>query len=207
MIQITNKEAIKRIEQIISNAREDFGKTFIGSLDEKVFFMAIEAISSSEMPNRSELANNSTEVDRDNGDLISRRKAFEYFVTLWECIGTIMDRDEWEDVCMTTANEIPSAQPEDDEWCIDCKEYDKEAHCCHRWTKQIRKTITELEADYPQAMKEELEYWKKRAERKKGEWLCLESGPWWCEFCDTNSPIFKEYNYCPNCGADMRAKG
>ena len=45
-------------------------------------------------------------------DLISRRKAFEYFVTLWECIGTIMDRDEWEDVCMTTANEIPSAQLE-----------------------------------------------------------------------------------------------
>ena len=42
-------------------------------------------------------------------DLISRKKAFEYFVTLWECIGTIMDRDEWEDVCMTTANEIPSA--------------------------------------------------------------------------------------------------
>lgn len=45
-------------------------------------------------------------------DLISRRKTFEYFVTLWECIGTIMDRDEWEDVCMTTANEIPPAQPE-----------------------------------------------------------------------------------------------
>lgn len=45
-------------------------------------------------------------------DLISRRKAFGYFVTLWECIGTIMDRNEWEDVCMTTANEIPSAQPE-----------------------------------------------------------------------------------------------
>lgn len=45
-----------------------------------------------------------------SSDLISRRKTFEYFVTLWECIGTIMDRDEWEDVCMTTANEIPSAQ-------------------------------------------------------------------------------------------------
>ena len=45
-------------------------------------------------------------------DLINRRKAFEYFVTLWECIGTIMDREEWEDVCMTTANEIPSAQPD-----------------------------------------------------------------------------------------------
>lgn len=48
-------------------------------------------------------------------DCISRRKAFEYFVTLWECIGTIMDRDEWEDICMTTANEIPSAQPEIEE--------------------------------------------------------------------------------------------
>ena len=48
----------------------------------------------------------------DSKDLINRRKAFEYFVTLWECIGTIMDRDEWEDVCMTTANEIPPAQPE-----------------------------------------------------------------------------------------------
>jgi len=44
-------------------------------------------------------------------DLISRQKAFEYFVALWECIGTIMDRDEWEDACITTANEIPSAQP------------------------------------------------------------------------------------------------
>ena len=53
-------------------------------------------------------------------DSISRRKAFEYFVTLWECIGTIMDRDEWEDVCMTTANEIPSAQPEIIR-CKDCK--------------------------------------------------------------------------------------
>ena len=50
-------------------------------------------------------------------DLISRRKAFEYFVTLWECIGTIMDRDEWEDVCMTTANEIPAAQPKTCEGC------------------------------------------------------------------------------------------
>ena len=49
--------------------------------------------------------------DRTSGDCISRQKAFEYFVALWECIGTIMDRDEWEDACITTANEIPSAQP------------------------------------------------------------------------------------------------
>lgn len=44
-------------------------------------------------------------------DAVSREKVFEYFVSLWECIGTIMDRDEWEDVCKTTVNELPSAQP------------------------------------------------------------------------------------------------
>lgn len=44
-------------------------------------------------------------------DAVSRRKIFEYFVPLWECIGTIMDREEWEDVCKTTANEIPSVTP------------------------------------------------------------------------------------------------
>ena len=44
-------------------------------------------------------------------DAVSREKVFGYFVSLWECIGTIMDRDEWEDVCKTTANELPSAQP------------------------------------------------------------------------------------------------
>lgn len=44
-------------------------------------------------------------------DAVSRRKAFEYFVSLWECIGTIMDREEWEDVCKTTANELPSVTP------------------------------------------------------------------------------------------------
>lgn len=54
-------------------------------------------------------------------DKISRRKAFEYFVTLWECVGTVMDRDEWEDVCMTTANEIPSAQPEPCEYYALCR--------------------------------------------------------------------------------------
>lgn len=42
-------------------------------------------------------------------DLISRQAAIEIFTQLWDCICTIMDRDEWEDVCRTTANELPSA--------------------------------------------------------------------------------------------------
>ena len=34
------------------------------------------------------------------------------------------------------------------EWCTDCKEYDQEKHCCHRWTKVIRQTITEVKRQY-----------------------------------------------------------
>lgn len=30
-----------------------------------------------------------------------------------------------------------------DEWCPDCKEYDKEKHCCHRFSKVIRQTVEE----------------------------------------------------------------
>lgn len=31
-----------------------------------------------------------------------------------------------------------------DEWCTDCKEYDEEQHCCHRFTKVIRMTVDEM---------------------------------------------------------------
>ena len=34
------------------------------------------------------------------------------------------------------------------EWCHDCKEYDQERHCCHRWSNAIRKTVAELEEHY-----------------------------------------------------------
>lgn len=30
-----------------------------------------------------------------------------------------------------------------DEWCHDCKEYDKEKHCCPRFSKVIRQTVEE----------------------------------------------------------------
>ena len=34
------------------------------------------------------------------------------------------------------------------EWCPDCKEYDQDRHCCHRWTKVIRNTVEELKEHY-----------------------------------------------------------
>ena len=48
---------------------------------------------------------------------------------------------EAEDVIMG----LPSAQSESFEWCTDCKEYDQEAHCCHRWSKLIKKTVEEMQ--------------------------------------------------------------
>ncbi len=41
--------------------------------------------------------------------------------------------------------EMPSAEEESFEWCTDCKEYDQESHCCHRWSKMIRKTVEEMQ--------------------------------------------------------------
>ena len=39
---------------------------------------------------------------------------------------------------------LPSAQPDLDEWCTDCKEYNQEKHCCPRWNRVIRETAEEL---------------------------------------------------------------
>jgi len=39
---------------------------------------------------------------------------------------------------------LPSAQPDLDEWCTDCKEYNQEKHCCPRWNRVIRETAEEV---------------------------------------------------------------
>lgn len=36
-------------------------------------------------------------------------------------------------------------EPEEYQWCHDCKEYDQENHCCHRWSRKIRDAIAEIE--------------------------------------------------------------
>lgn len=147
-------------------------------------------------------------------DLISRRKAFEYFVTLWECIGTIMDRDEWEDVCMTTANEIPSAQPEPCEDAVsrrillnDLKEL------ITAWKKYP--VMAEQIKGVETAIKYEEMIPSVTPKRKTGRWIEEQRGikvtQFKCSECgrividDTTYDVAEDYPFC-HCGADMRCE-
>lgn len=132
-------------------------------------------------------------------DFIRREDAFSYFVTLWECIGTIMDRDEWEDVCMTTANEIPSAQPEiktDGDTIsrqatylalVEKGQASKRYKLGETWElngKEIREVLDALPSVQP--------------ERKTGRWG--EHGE--CPYCGYLRQ-WEDDNFCANCGARM----
>ena len=53
----------------------------------------------------------------------------------WEVMGfTFIDKDD----AIRQIKSVPSTQPEADEWCADCKEYDHDKHCCPRWNRVIR---------------------------------------------------------------------
>ena len=91
-----------------------------------------------------------------------------------------------------TIDDAPAIEPtEEFEWCTDCKEYDQEKHCCHRWTKVIRKTIAEIEEEY---------------KPKRGEWIRTERMGTFklydCSACGIH--IEAPWNFCPNCGARMK---
>lgn len=47
-------------------------------------------------------------------------------------------------------NTMPSVTPQEPQtfkWCTDCKEYDQDKHCCHRWSKVIRDTVEEMKQE------------------------------------------------------------
>ena len=42
---------------------------------------------------------------------------------------------------------LPSVQPNLDEWCNTCREYDHERHCCPRYNRVIREALKEVKKD------------------------------------------------------------
>lgn len=41
--------------------------------------------------------------------------------------------------------ELPTVNPDLDEWCPDCKEYDNVRHCCPRFNRVIREALYEVD--------------------------------------------------------------
>ena len=86
-----------------------------------------------------------------NDDSISRKAAINalanYIHNVDKVFSTgLMSADDCKDAAHSVLDALPAAQPplEEFEWCTDCKEHDQKAHCCHRYTKVIRKTMEEL---------------------------------------------------------------
>ena len=77
-----------------------------------------------EIISAAELGTNLAEVGT---DLVSRQAVKDIFTELYgiSAIGSVFDKYEWADICETTANELPSVQPD----IIRCKD-------CEWWTKQ-----------------------------------------------------------------------
>lgn len=97
-------------------------------------------------------------------------------------------------------NEAPDVQPgefDPDEWCHDCKEYDKEKHYCPRWSRIIRRTAEEMKAELPSTEAKPV---------KHGRWEYPYVGTAYkrCSVCGfTHNHIPTKSHYCCNCGARM----
>lgn len=114
----------------------------------------------------------------------------------------IAERNQWRrDV--NAIKGVPPVQSEIhfDEWCVDCKEYDHEKHCCPRFNKVIRETVEEM----------------KEAQSKTGKWIKPTGmmppeymGVYRCSECgeiamrDWKRHYQTLTNYCPNCGCRMK---
>lgn len=130
-------------------------------------------------------------------DLISRQDVLDVLRTLafdymFQC-GEYYGEDERQLTIINARKAIdiieamPSADQEyqEFEWCHDCKEYDQEKHCCHRWTKVIRQTIEELKAQKPETTAKVKEAW----------------GLAMCESCKKR--VYPNDIYCSHCGAKL----
>lgn len=80
------------------------------------------------------------------------------------------------------------------EWCTDCKEYDQENHCYHRWSSKIRETIEEMN-------------------KPQGEWINFNAYYKICPVCnrmvgfDFADPEHgNTFKYCPNCGVNLQSR-
>ena len=105
----------------------------------------------------SELEKNSKKLEKNFGesDCISREATVKRLCNLAEYMNEHKENsgDPYIMVALfiqDNKTEFPSVTPQEPQsfkWCTDCKEYDLELHCCHRYSKVIRDTVAEIEQE------------------------------------------------------------
>ena len=73
------------------------------------------------------------------------RKLYED--ALFKLDHNIITLGEFEEMTKSLDREVEQ-EPQTFKWCTDCREYDQEKHCCHRWSKVIRDTVEEMKQEY-----------------------------------------------------------
>ena len=118
-------------------------------------------------------------------------KESEVIKALCDAVDAKAHGGEWlytDEFCEAISN-VPSAEEEEFEWCHDCKEYDQDAHCCHRYSKRIRQAVEEIKASRPQ-----------------GEWIKNYYGTVICSECKCprRDNRVGHTRFCNACGARMK---
>ena len=124
--------------------------------------------------------------------------------------------------------DIPSAQPDLDEWCTDCKEYDVEKHHCPRLNRVIREALKDAKpelCEYYALCRHGRDESKLRARLKFCEY-CNEDSDGYVKPIEKNNHAFVRFGmngwelnlkangwhgsakirYCPMCGRDLYVK-
>ena len=121
-------------------------------------------------------------------DTVSRQAVLDLMIQKW---GDNFSGDDAMQESIDAIRVLPSVTPQEPQtfkWCTDCKEYDQEKHCCHRWSKVIRNAVDEL-----------------KQEPKTGHWIPT-YGNVKCSVCGSvkdSRDVGKATHYCDFCGAKM----
>ena len=134
--------------------------------------------------------------------VISAKDLIDYCkhrINKYKQFGSPIDEGKVEELYSVVGHivDMPSENPEADEWCTDCPAYDHEKHYCPRFRKVIRRTVQEIQEERipehsawfrisetlvdeskgditaEQAVDKIRDYLKRmeKPEREKGEWL------------------------------------
>jgi hypothetical protein len=124
-------------------------------------------------------------------DLIERQAAIDAIRASTSKYTGFMEMEMYTDDDAVEAIEgLPSVQPDLDEWCPDCKEYDSKRHYCPRFNRVIREALKEAKP------------------RKPGKWTVYDRHTIPYQYVCSSCGAFHRamYDFCPSCGADMRGE-